>query len=335
MLPVIGPSLCPVSCTGLTDGAWLNNVRRTSRTTPSINPWMGERSPDSGSVADAAAAARGARAKVALAVTRVPGARAVGVEGVTSPVTVAGVARTGASDSAALDSPAFGLLELGVLGLGVLGLGVLGFGELGLGVLGFGESGDGSARTALRSAAGRAARDWVRLGSGATRPNFGTDPIPATTLAATGLLGSAGAVAGSATSGAVRLLAARDVWAGLRVVGAAWRGPLLVVLSVLSIAAAVEAPAASASAVATTGVARASPATSATAPKGAARANFDITAPPRYLPVTALLSQPICAATPSSTSPRDPNTDNLRFSAQAVGVKPRQESGSRKPPASA
>ena len=166
--------------------------------------------------------------------------------------------------------------------------------------------------------------------------------MPAAMLAAVGLLGSAGAVAGAATSGAVRLLAARDVWAGLRVVGAAWRGPLLVVLSVpfvvlsvLSTAAAVEAPAASASAAATTGVARASPVARATAPSGAAIANFDITAPPRYLPVTALNHQPIGAATPSSTSPRGLTTIELRFSALALDSKLRPESGSRKLPASA
>ena len=157
-----------------------------------------------------------------------------------------------------------------------------------MGVLGLGVLGVRAARGALLSAGDRVARDWPRLGCGATRSNFGIDPMPAAMLAAVGLLGSAGALAGAATSGAVRLLPARDVWAGLRVVGAAWRGPLLVVLSVPSAAAAVEAPAASASAAATTGVARASPVARATAPSGAAKANFDITAPPRYLPVTAL-----------------------------------------------
>ena len=208
-------------------------------------------------------------------------------------------------------------------------------GGLGVGVVGLGGSGFRAARGALLSAGDRVARDWPRLGCGATRSNFGIDPMPAAMLAAVGLLGSAGAVAGAATSGAVRLLAARDVWAGLRVVGAAWRGPLLVVLSVLSTAAAVEAPAASASAAATTGVARASPVASATAPSGTARANFDITAPPRHLPVTALNHQPIGAATPSSTSPRGLTTIELRFSALALDSKLRPESGSRKLPASA
>jgi hypothetical protein len=48
------------------------------------------------------------------------------------------------------------------------------------------------------------------------------------------------------------------------------------------------------------------------------RANFDITAPPRYLPVKALAFQPIGAATTSSTSPRGLTIIELRVFARTL-----------------
>ena len=57
IVPVIGPSSWPVSCTGLTVGAWLKNVRRISRPIPSTKLWIGPNSAVIGSVAAAVAAA--------------------------------------------------------------------------------------------------------------------------------------------------------------------------------------------------------------------------------------------------------------------------------------